>query len=61
MKLNFRATFFYLGFAMIFAATLRYIFDMLSFKNINFWSIILCLGLIFLSIGMGNKNKNLKT
>ena len=60
MKIYIRKTFYYLGIAMIFAATLRYIFDMLSFKEVDFWTIISCLGFIFLSIGMKNEIKKIE-
>lgn len=43
----------YTGLAMIVAAALRAILDLLRFETIDVWSIVLAVGCIMASIGLG--------
>ena len=57
MKMKIGNVFYALGIAMIFAATIRAIADMLQTEPFNFWVAILALGCILLSIGIGLRKK----
>ncbi len=53
MKQNIGRGLLYFGIALILAATIRTMVDMLKFEKIDLWSVMLAIGLIVMSIGVG--------
>ena len=57
MKKNIRRGLFFFGIALVAATTIRAIADMLQSEKFNPWSVVLAIGLIFMSIGVRHFKK----
>ncbi len=53
MKKNIGRGLLYFGIALILATTIRTMVDMLKIEKIDLWSVMLAIGLIVISIGVG--------